>query len=252
MNGKKLIFSILVLLFLFSSCQKNQTANLSLMFNFCVDGNEITFDQMKYHNAAGNLYEVNEIMFFVSNLVLYKSDGTQIAIDGVHYVDADRRNSLAWGISKHLPEGEYEAISFTFGLSDAENRNFRFVNPPECDMSWPMVLGGGYHYLKINGKWMANDTLKPFNFHMGRGQVRDAEGNITDFIDNSFQVTINQHYRIKQKDCVLQLLMDVNQWFGACEVFDLDEWGGSIMENQDAQELLKKNGSKVFSVRIIN
>lgn len=222
------------------------------MFNFCVDGNEIVYDQLKYKNAAGNLYELNEIMFFISDLVLYKSDGTQIAVDGVHYVDADVQNSLAWGISEKFPLGDYDAICFTFGLTDAQNQSFRFVNPPECDMSWPTVLGGGYHYMKINGKWLSNGELKPFNLHTGRGQIYDEEGNITGFVDNSFKVTINQPFKITNKGSILQLLMDVNQWFGACETFDLDVWGGSIMENQAAQEVLKINGSKAFCLKEIN
>jgi hypothetical protein len=66
-----------------------------------------------------------------------------------------------------------------------------YVNPPEVNMFWPEVLGGGYHYLMINGKWIDNNNQsKIYNFHLGRGQL--YKGNVINvdsiygFVDNSF------------------------------------------------------------------
>lgn len=220
-----------------------------MTFAFQVDGETLDQDVRKYVNAAGNQYEVNEIMFFISDIKLYKSDGSVVEKDRIHYVDVDIPETLDWDMGV-VPQDDYTSISFTFGLDDPQNRSNRFVNPPECNMSWPEVMGGGYHYMKINGKWLANDgQVKPFDLHTGRGQVYDVEGNVIEFVDNSFTVQLKHPFKVKENGTEIQLVMDINKWFNAIRMFDLDEWGGSIMQNQAAQELLKQNGPQVFELK---
>lgn len=249
MNGKKLFFLLILLSALFISCNKEKTVDLSLSFAFEVDGQTLKQDAHQYVNAAGNLYEVNEVMFFIDDINLYKSDGSVVSKNHIHYVDADIPSTLDWDLGM-VPTGDYTAISFTFGLTDAQNLSNRFVNPPECDMSWPEVMGGGYHYMKINGKWLADDgQIKPFNLHMGRGQIYDEEGNVSEFVDNSFTVRIESPFTVNNEWETIRLVMNINQWFNARRVFNFNVWGGSIMQNQAAQELLKENGPYVFELR---
>ena len=249
MSGKKIFFLLVLLSVVFSSCHKEETVDLSILFAFEIDGQPLEQDIRQYVNAAGNQYEVNEVMYFLSDISLYKSDGSVITRNHIHYVDADVPSTLEWDLGM-VPTGDYSAISFTFGLDDSQNWNNHFVNPPECNMSWPEVMGGGYHYMKINGKWLASDgQVKPFNLHTGRGQIYDEEGNVTEFVDNSFTVRLEKPFTLKEQWSNLELVMNINQWFNASRVFDLDEWGGSIMQNQDAQELLKQNGPYVFELK---
>lgn len=249
MSGKQFAFLLVILSVMFSSCHKEKTASFSLSFAFQVDDWALQRDMRKYVNAAGNQYEVNEVMFFISDISLYKSDGTVVTKDRIHYVDIDIPSTLDWDLGV-IPQGNYTAISFTFGLSDVQNRSNRFVNSPECDMSWPEVMGGGYHYMKINGKWLADDgQVKPFNLHTGRGQLYNNEGEVIQFMDNSFTVRLDAAFTAGKEGELYQLVMDINQWFNAKRMFNLDEWGGSIMQNQQAQEVLKENGPYVFEFR---
>lgn len=249
MSGKKITFLLVFLSVLFSACHKEKTGGLSMSFAFQVDGQDLEQDVRKYVNAAGNQYEVNEIMFFISDIKLYKSDGTVVSKDRIHYVDIDIPSTLDWDMGV-IPQGDYSAISFTYGLDGSQNWSNHFVNPPECNMSWPEVMGGGYHYMKINGKWLADDgQVKPFNLHTGIGQIYDEEGNVVEFVDNSFTVRLDVPFTVKENGEELQLVMDINQWFNARQVFDWNEWGGSIMQNQAAQELLKQNGPYVFELK---
>lgn len=247
MNGKLLFFCLLAsLLCLGCKKDKNNTTTLNVNFDFNVDGQAFVPDSRRYVNAAGNHYEVNEIMFFISDITLFKSDGNKISIDSIHYVDYDILSTLSWEC-RLVPKGDYDGISFTFGISPEKNVSNAFVNPPECDMSWPNVLGGGYHYMKINGKWEAsNGSVKPFNLHTGRGQIYDGEGNITKYVDNQFTVTVSQHFVAEEGIC---LSMNINNWFSNPFLFDWNVWGGSIMQNQEAQERIKANGCDVFSIK---
>lgn len=249
MSGKSILYGLIVLSWLLCSCKKEKTANLNLYIDFTVDGQTLVQDNRQYVNAAGNQYEVNEVMFFLSDMNLKKNDGSVVGVEGIHYVDLDLVSSLNWTLAS-VPVGNYTSLSFTFGLTDMQNQSYRFVNPPECNMSWPEVMGGGYHYMKINGKWLADDgQVKPFNLHTGRGQQYDDEGNVTRFVDNSFTVSLEIPFSVKEKGENLQLVMNINQWFNASRMFDLDEWGGSIMQNQAAQEILKQNGPYVFELK---
>ena len=250
-----ILLVIISCLIVMTSCNKKRdesSGKLTIKFSFSVDNENFQQDTLKYRNAADNLYEVNEIKFFISDFTLHTSDNQSITIkdnNSIHYTDYDLPKTLTWAISDEIAVGTYKTISFRFGLSDEKNKTHYFVNPPESNMSWPDALGGGYHYMMINGKWLKNNILTPFNFHLGRGQQYDGE-NITGFIDNSFVVTVPaSSFTMDENGVTLTLNMNINNWFCTPEIFDFNHFGGAIMTNQTAQEVARANGQNVFSIK---
>lgn len=250
---KRVLF-LVVILFVFASCKHEEIpAKLNLTFNIAADGDQIQYDVLEYQNDAGNPYQVSEVKFFISAVQLFK-EGKMTAITdnyGIHYYDSNLPDTRSWDIADELEEGAYDSIAFVFGLLPEQNVTGFFVNPPENNMSWPEVLGGGYHYMQINGKWLAaGDTLKPFNLHTGIGQTY-ANGEITGFIHNQFRVVLPLNgfqIRTGHYNC-LTLEMNVNNWFRTPHRIDWNEIGGSIMQNQEVQQWLKENGANIFLVR---
>lgn len=257
MNGSRFLWLVsLCLPFCLTACHKDAdlVGKVKFTFSFQVDEEPLQQDTCKYRNAAGNVYEVTEAQYFISNICLTRMDGTQVKItsdNSAHYVDADIAATLTWLPADEVPAGVYSTISFVFGL--APEYDYYYPNPPENNMSWPSYLGGGYHYMKINGKWqLANGTLSPFNLHLGFGQQHDAAGNITGFIDNTFMVSLPLSGFVIAENQItdIELGMNINNWFTNPYLFDFNNYGGSIMQNQEAQEVLKANGAAdVFSVR---
>ena len=247
MNGR--ISGLIILVLLCSACHK-PTGTVSMHFTFSVDGDVLQQDTILYQNAAGNQYEVTEAQYFISNVILTSSDGTQYAIKSdncAHYVDADIPGTLLWHPSDELPAGAYKAVTFVFGLAPELNVTHAYTDAPENNMSWPAVLGGGYHYMKINGRWLALDgTAHPFNLHSGR--VLTAEG---DTIEHSFTVTLPLAQKTLSKGEVMDITLDmnINKWFSSPYNFDFNEYGGSIMQNAAAQEVLEANGWDVFQAK---
>lgn len=246
---------LFILLLLFSSCHRQSpTGHLQIHFATEVDGTPLQYDVLDYVNDAGNRYEVNEVRYFISRVVLTKSDGTQVGItdnDGIHYYDSDISSTHNWLMDDDLPIGKYETITFVFGLDGVQNKTGFFVNPPEANMAWPDPIGGGYHYMQINGKWLnTNEELTPFCLHTGIGQIYQ-EGVVTGFVQNYFLVSLPlSSLEIKESQIEEAILvMNVNNWFREPNVYNFNEWGGAIMQNQAAQEVLKANGYNVFSVR---
>lgn len=258
---KLLLILLIAMLFLSSACKEDpvtpvdQTARLTLNFYHAVDGYKIEYDTMKYINAAGNPYLINEIQYFISDVILYKDDGTQHLLDAwedIHYVDTDLPETWSYELMDSIQPGNYDSISFTFGINEQKNQSLMFVNPPESNMFWPEFLGGGYHYLKLNGKWKdTGDTIRPYNFHMGIGQVYDStSGEINGFVQNYFRVSLPPYsFTISENESLsITVGMDVKRWFEDPHVFDFNQWGGDIMQKQDAMQVAKENGHNVFSL----
>lgn len=256
-------------LLLFFSCCKDDTdepippeiGHISFKFLHYVDGQTLQKDTLMYTNAAGNKYEVNQLMYFISDVTLNKSDGTQKIIDdakSVNYIDIEMPATLTWNVYDDIPAGTYSSISLTFGINEVKNKSTLFVNPPESNMAWPQILGGGYHYMMLNGKWQDSiSQIENFNFHMGIGQLYKSNvinvDSIYAYVQNYFTVTLpNSSFTITDKSTRnIEIIMNIDSWFSTPHVYDHNYWGGSIMQIQPALQMIKENGSDVFTIGAI-
>ena len=279
----------LLVIFLFltvAACSdKNKEMNsegaISMNIQHTIENIPFVKDQFLYTNKAGNMYMISDIQWFMSDIALTKTDGTIVRPDSSQkyiYIDTELPETSRIEFN-HLPAGQYQKISFTFGIDEKHNTSYRFVNPPESYMFWPEYLGGGYHYMKLNGKWIDQEGLEvPFNFHLGIGQLpvenrfsstnffhfgsvaeyAHCEGftpplalpDVLTFVQNYFSVSQNISFEVLpdlNTDIVLE--MQLNQWFDASIVYDHNEWGGSVMQQQEVQEIARENGKSVFVFR---
>lgn len=257
---------LLLLISAVSGCKKDpelppateEKGCITLKFSHEIDGNPLVTDSLMYTNAAGNEYLVNEIQYFISEVVLHASDGTTVTLNSgsdIHYIDTDIPSTWEWVLPDSVKAGNYTSVSFIFGISEAKNISYMFPNPPERDMAWPEFLGGGYHYMKLNGKWKdTTDQVVPFDFHLGIGQIY-AGGvvvvdSITGFVQNYFTVTLdNTSFAInKNARTSVEIRMNVESWFETPHVWDFNYWGSYIMQNQEAMQTAKENGYDVFTI----
>lgn len=263
MNLSKINTILLIVLIGFvslaSSCDKDPdpedkdetTGNLQITMDFFNDGAEMKWGYLEYTNEAGNEYLGYYARFFVTRLTIYKG-GNATVLDkyyNYHYFDSDVEESLTWTVADDIEKGSYDSLNFTFGFNNEDNVSFMFVNQPEVNMVWPENLGGGYHALQFDGKWeIGGDTLTSFNFHLGPGQIYDATGEITGFIDNSYIVSIpSSDFTITAGNTTtVKLRMNLENWFKNPISYDHNTYGGAIMENQDAMEKVVMNGWDVF------
>lgn len=228
------------------------TGKIVFEFQHLFHNNPVQFDTIRYMNTAGNLMMFTEIQWFISDVTLHYNNGDNYTIKewkDIHYIDTDITSTLSWNVFDNIPAGIVDSVTFTFGINEQKNQSFLFVNPPESLMFWPDILGGGYHYLKLNGKWIDKlQRVSPFNFHLGIGQIYDNQGNITGFIQNYFSINPGgPSFNIEQgKTIAINIIMDVDSWFNTPETWDLDFWGGDIMQNQAAMAAACINGNDAF------
>ena len=240
-----------------SSCRKDKTVDnggeITFLFEHKVDGKPLVRDTMIYVNAASNPYEVDQLQYFISDITLWKQGEKQVLLadSAMHYVDLDIPSTLTWSPNQVFQAGSYDSLTFTFGLNKEKNVSNYFVDPPERDMFWPEVMGGGYHQMKMNGKWRTpTGEINPFNMHLGVGMMMDSLMN-TIIIQNYFVVTLplsNCSLHSSQSYRKFVIDMDINSWFETPNTWDWNVMGGMIMQNQDAMHKAAINGMDAFSV----
>ncbi|MCK9401428.1 MAG: hypothetical protein M0Q51_15730 [Bacteroidales bacterium] len=260
---KNLVPIIIIAIFftMLNSCKEkdNDPGNIRLTFEEKVDGELLQTDTLKYVNEAGNPYMINEVQYFISKFTLYFNDGEFYTVKdnmGMHYIDSDIPGTKSWDIPEDIPSGRVDSIVFVFGLDEADNQSNIFPNPPESNMFWPEELGGGYHYMKLNGKYQdTTGLLAPFNFHLGIGQTYDTTGQVTGFVQNYFKVSFplimmsSLLVDVKPGQTTeLILTMNIDSWFATPHTWDFNYWGGMMMQNQAALQAACENGRDAFSI----
>lgn len=257
-------FIFLILVFAVTSCRKKEpvaatpSGTVAFTIDHRVNGQPLQLNELIYRNAAGNDYLITDVMYFISDITFYRNNGTRKVIGelkDVFYINENIPGTKTIQFADKIPAGTYDSIGFTFGISEAKNKSFRYVNPPEVLMGWPEVLGGGYHYMMMNGKWRdLTGSLMPFNFHLGIGQLYKGAGYNVDsiyaFVQNCFPVSFHgSSFQLADKEKVtFGVYMNIEQWFENPHVFDHNYWGGAIMQKQPAMQMAKENGWNVFSI----
>ena len=247
-NFIRLLFGI-ICLFCFSSCDKEEeTFLLNIEFKHLIDNEEIVYgnDNMVYDNNISNIYSVRRLLYVLSDVVLYFDDGSSLLLDGFFFVNTDDSETLFYTI-ENLP-GICSGISFRLGFSSEKNIENAHVNSPNnfhLSMLWPNLNGinlayqGGYHYMKIEGKYVDSNAPKGqsffYNTHTGPISAEDFSILYPEFdFKPSENITIN---------------MNVNNWYND-PIYRMVDFGPAIMDNIDAQNILYQNGLDVFSVQV--
>ena len=230
----------------FVSCKKPvQSGDLTVNIDYSINGKALIIDTLCYQNEAGNEFMITEIQWFISKMGLQTEQGEWVKLEPrIFYIDTNIPENQTIRISA-IPIGNYKALRFTFGLNEADNQTGIYSNPPESNMFWPEMLGGGYHYMKLNGKFVdANGQLMPLNVHLGIGQNADH----SEFYQNYFTVEGSINLNIAENtENQFNLTMIVDNWFRNPNLYDFNEFGSAIMQNQAAQQALKENGKDVFT-----
>jgi len=259
------IFFLFISLMVLWGCGKENTGQApelsgKVAFNFrhSINGEPLQQDALIYTNEAGNQYMVTEVQYFISDVTFYHQGGTKTMIEkwsDIFYIDEDIPSSKTILFFDPVPVGVYDSITFTFGIPESKNHSFMYVNPPEVYMAWPQVLGGGYHYMMINGKWKdIHGVVLPFDFHLGIGQLYKGITYHTDsiyaFVQNYFHVRLPGSGFTLERDEVktINLQMNIESWFKTPFIYNHDQWGGAIMQNQEAMQMVKDNGYDVFTI----
>ena len=246
-NSLKLILFLFLVEIGFNSCNQNDTPTVNniqvnFAFNHTVGTSDLQFDTIIYTNAFGNAYSVSTLKYFISDIRLNRTDGSSHYFDMEHYVDGKDAGTMTFVPDQTIPAGEYSEVTFVFGLDSIKNVSGRFPDPPENNMEWPLALGEGYHYMKLEGKFDSTDLIKNYQAHTGPSKGNHYYIEVT-LPNSSFTATNNQQ--------TVQITMDINKWWVDPHTLDLNNMT-MVMGNLQMQQTLHDNGENVFSFGGIN
>ncbi len=237
----------LVALSAFNGCSTNainpEEATVTISFSHQNDGMPLVLDKTIYTNAVGQDYSIKTVKYFVSHITFHNANGTDYKSSDIHFVDIRNDSTLRLELSNKILYGTYTGISFVYGLVLEDNVTSSLGIDLDRLMEWPVPMGGGYHYMKLEGDYIGSTGSAFFNFHAG-----PLAG-----IDYSVKVNLPQSKVIINESLVdLEIVMNIENWFQNPTNWDFEYWGSGIMGNPEAQTTVQANGHNVFSIQILN
>lgn len=207
-----------------------------LALDYAVGVEALEFDTIRYTNAAGNDFSVNRLEFYISNVTLLNGTDTVYTSPEIFYVNArlPATNTLELDA---VPTGSYTAIAFHLGLDQAHNLSYSLPNTPEnIDMAWPAMMGGGYHFLKLEGHYRSGVDALGYAVHLGTNNCL-------------VHCEIPGAFEVSEANAAITLEMDLNQWYDDPYTYNLETDGSYTMGDSANMKLISLNGHNIFSLK---
>ncbi|WP_114784257.1 MbnP family protein [Botryobacter ruber] len=226
-------FSLLLL-----ACENEPAApevDYTLQLAYEVDGEPVLPETMQYTTQSGYRYSISKLEYYISDIRLIAADGKIKPVVGVHYVNfLDNSTSLI-----RLPDdasGTYTSLTCNIGIGPDMNKTAALPNTlANANMAWPDQMGGGYHFLKLEGTYEAGNGagVKGYAMHLGKNE-------------NLVKVTLAKDFRLDKNRPQFKLVMNVNEWFSNPRAIDFEVDGTFSMYDQQYMQKLVLNGATVF------
>lgn len=240
------MLALLAIPILWSGCDEDEEVSfIKINLNHHIGNTKAELNNTWYSCAAGHKFNVIRLKYYISRIKLHNSNGKVFESETVHYCDIEKPSTRVITFTE-IPNGEYTRLSFVFGLDDKMNVNGGLPNTTtNINMEWPIPGDRGYHYMKLEGKYnvFGNGTIKAYNIHTGA-----TRGN-QNFLE--FDLPLKQPIQLNKNQWEINLVMDINEWLQNPLIYNFEDFGADIMENQDAQIIIKKNGADLFSINSI-
>ena len=245
MNAKNIIL-LFSALFLFTSCPKSEELiadSVNIEFYNHVNGVPIVFDSITgysewFNTLSGQTYNILNLYYLITDIRLTNENGSVLKnLSDIHFVSSDDDNTNYLFIPEILSCGEYSNIEFVFGINSEKNINNAYINENfHNQMFWPDFMGGGYHYMKLEGKF--DNETSFYATHTGGLDGTDYS------ITKSFPINIISTENGSTHN--IRIATDVNNWYSNPNNITINSDG--IMGNSELQQKIQENGKDVFDV----
>ena len=235
---------LFVFLFIFIlSCKKKTPdpdlittpTELSIDVSYKVDLAGLTANVFNYQTQAGYTYDVSKLVYYISQVSLIKPDSTSVLIKDYQYLDAfiPATNQI---VLKDVPAGQYIGMKFNIGLDSIHNISFSLPATNEnIGMQWPDMMGGGYHFMKLEGNFKDSTGTHGYAMHIGTNKC---------LVPIKIYKPVNV---IANAKTPIHLVMNINEWYRNPHVFDFNKDGNYIMGNMNSMKKIVENGMDVFT-----
>lgn len=257
-----LILFFTLILFSCSSDSDELIKEVALKINFSQNWDntaieESDFGKTEFTNKSGTKLTLEKLRYLISNITLTDATSKTTVLtetrdnDEKPYklIDLSNTTSLIFDASQNISEGFYN-LSMTFGFNDDDNKNAAYADLNTASWGVPEMIGGGYHFMQLEGKFLNNNTTpqqQGFAYHT----IRAYNATTKESEDTSFTVDLGT-IQVKN-DATIEIKMNVAEWFKNPNEWNLDELNNMLMPNYEAQKQMFANGkSGVFSLGTVS
>lgn len=177
------IYLLLVILFAFSSCEKeviegNNTFNLQVNIDNVYGNEELVLDSSIYANQFEQSFSVKKFNYFISNIVLVNQDNQEYVVpqdESYFLIKEVDKASHQFNIN-NIPTGVYKKMKFIIGvdslrntMSISERKGVLDVGGYAADMYWTWNQGYIFLKLELHQSKPEGDTTSriPYVYHIG-------------------------------------------------------------------------------------
>lgn len=223
-----------------SACKKEKSAipdytSLKINLSHTIDSLPLLFDSLMYANDAGELYEVNHLEYYISNITFYRPYGDIYKTNKIFYINANTFSTCSLLLDS-IPTGKYSYITFNVGIDANHNISYSLPNTTEnINMAWPNMMGGGYHFMKLEGHYLSDSSNYGYAIHLGQNS-------------SLVNCKVNESYFIGYPNPELTLNMNINEWFRTPNTYSFSTDGNYTMGDSLLMAKIAKNGANVFSL----
>ncbi|PKP46797.1 MAG: hypothetical protein CVT95_06535, partial [Bacteroidetes bacterium HGW-Bacteroidetes-12] len=229
-------------------------SNVVIEFDHKFDGVGVTsanFNTIQYTNAFGNQLSISKLRYLISNVKFHRGHPHHdvISTTGYKLIDLTVPGSNIFEIAQSLPKGEYEGISFTLGFTAVDNITNFYTDLNAATWNWPAMLGGGYHYLQLEGQFI-NSSSATVNYAYHHGTAREITATNDTIFHPNFGVAdlSTTAFQMTASEVEIHLFVNIDEWFKNPNTWDLNQFSTALMPNFQAQTMMQQNAATVFEL----
>jgi hypothetical protein len=220
------------------ACRKHEgdpvPTSLRVSLSHGVHNSPLVFDSLIYQNGAGEQYSISRLYYFLSNITFYQNNAAVYILDTIAYIDA--KHEYSFNIPDLQPFS-YDSVSYSIGVPAAYNTHGKL--PPTFEnvaMEWPDAMGGGYHFLKLEGHWRDAGSIIGYTVHLGTDPYIVQGG-----FRSSNHITANRENSIA-------LRMDIGEWLEHPHIYSFSVDGVYTMGIGALMQKISENGRDVMQI----
>ncbi|MFM8431218.1 MAG: MbnP family protein [Bacteroidota bacterium] len=198
-----------------------------------VDGDPLLQDSLLYVSDAGYPFQVGRLRYFLYDFSLVTAENFLEPVGGFQLVDSWYAFAQDFQIGE-VPKGEYIGIEFHLGLNAIADRQGGLATTSGYDeMSGAPTAYGYYHYLKFDGLYLFDDTLRDYKLYLAGADAR-------------IRYRILRNFSVGAGGRRLELVMNLGEWLRNPEDYDFLADGPNSLDNPSSMIKLASNGTDVF------
>ncbi len=226
-----------------------QGTEVTFRFSHNFDGVEVdnsTFNQFNYINENEDTLSISRLRYLISDIMITEAGGDVHSIEGYQLVDVTAGTGLTLSVTDDLPQATYTGLSFTFGFDEADNLDNAYPDLNVATWNWPVTLGGGYHFMQMEGMFIKEGINTSYAYHHGTAMVSEGV-----FEQNYFETELGG-FTLDKQFAEIEIQMDISEWYKDPNPWDLSVYNMMLMPNYNAQKMMQANGATVFHLGAVS